>query len=64
MSPMTLRRAFHCIPVARPQDMAYKGQGTITLEEGSAKVLLVRTAAGCGVGGGKRAGSSCLDPSH
>lgn len=33
-----LARAFHCIPVARPQDMAYKGQGTITLEEGSAKV--------------------------
>lgn len=41
-----LARAFHCIPVARPQDMAYKGQGTITLEEGSAKARGVDTHFG------------------
>jgi len=33
-----LARAFHCIPVARPQDLAYAGKGTVTLQEGSAKV--------------------------
>eukprot|EP00439_Symbiodinium_sp_Y106_P026880 s2444_g3.t1 len=38
-----LARAFHCIPVARPQDMAYTGQGTIKLEQGSAKVQGIDT---------------------
>lgn len=49
-----LARAFHCIPVARPQDMAYKGQGTITLEEGSAKARGVDTHFGTEVTAGSQ----------
>lgn len=47
-----LARAFRCIPVARAQDLAYQGKGTVTVQEGSWTVRGVDTAFSSEVGPG------------